>query len=393
MRRKILTALVATVAVSAPAWAAVQIASRSDRPSLPDEPYRYAEVELPAHLLGGSRRGGGAAGSDNTPPENPITDHGATLGRVLFYDTRLSDNETVSCGTCHQQALGFSAPERLSVGLHGETTARHSMGLANARFYPSGRFFWDERAATLEDQVLTPIQDPVEMDMDLEVLESKLAKTDFYPGLFDDAFGSPDITRDRISKALAQFVRSMVSHESKYDQAFEAGRGPANFESVFTAEELLGKQLFEGNRRGEAAGRGMAGRGMAGRGMAGPGVTCSECHSGPLQIAARPRNNGLDATIVDEGAGGGRFKVPSLRNVAVRPPYMHDGRFDTLREVVEFYNSGVQPSRNLDRALMHTGMHGLGLDDTEVDAIVAFLETLTDEAFLTDPKFSDPFAR
>jgi cytochrome c peroxidase len=128
------------------------------------------------------------------------------------------------------------------------------------------------------------------------------------------------------------------------------------------------------------------------RGM-GPNITCSECHTTTLQIADRARNNGLDASITDEAAGGGRFKVPSLRNVAVRAPYMHDGRFETLRDVVEFYNTGVQRSRNLDRALMHASMHGLEFSDVEVDAIVAFLETLTDEGFLNDPKFSDPFER
>jgi cytochrome c peroxidase len=344
--------------------------------------------------MAGGRGSSSAGAADNTPDDNRITDEGATLGRVLFYDTRLSENETVSCATCHQQERGFSTAERLSTGLHGESTARRSMGLANARFYSSGRFFWDERAASLEEQVLIPIQDPVEMGMDLAVLEDRLAQTAFYSHLFEEAFGSPDISSDRISKALAQFVRSMVSVGSKYDRALELGDGRAPDPSSLTEQELLGQQLFESRDAaggGERGGRGMGAMGGM-RGM-GPNITCSECHTTTLQIADRARNNGLDASITDEAAGGGRFKVPSLRNVAVRAPYMHDGRFETLRDVVEFYNTGVQRSRNLDRALMHASMHGLEFSDVEVDAIVAFLETLTDEGFLNDPKFSDPFER
>ncbi len=393
MVRKTWAVPIAIIVLSAPAWAGVRGPVRTDRPTLPEEPYAYADVQSPAHMSIDRGALGTAVHADNTPAGNPITDEGATLGRVLFYDAKLSDNGTVSCGTCHRQEHGFSAPERLSVGLHGEMTARHSMGLANARFYEPGRFFWDERAATLEDQVLMPIQDPVEMGMDLEILEARLAETDYYPALFTEAFGSPEITSERIASSLAQFVRSMVSFGSRYDRAFEAGEGGVpDFEAVFTEEELLGLKLFEGEGgSGMRGGRmGMMGRGM-GRGM-GPGVTCSVCHTTTLQIADRPRNNGLDAVVTDAGAGGGRFKVPSLRNVAVRAPYMHDGRFQSLREVVEFYNTGVQPSRGVDPALHFASMHGLGLSAAEVDAIVAFLGTLTDDAFLEDPKFSDPFA-
>lgn len=361
------------------------------RPTLPDEPFEYADLELPAHLTGP------AAKFDNTPGDNPITNAGATLGRVLFYDARLSENETVSCGTCHRQEFGFSAPERLSIGLHGETTARHSMALANARFYPNGRFFWDERAGTLEEQVLVPIQDPVEMAMDLDALEARLADTDFYPGLFEDAFGDSEITSDRIARALAQFVRSMVSFGSKYDRAFEAGDGTTpDFEAVFSAEEELGRKIFEDGVLSVREGSMGMMRGMRGRMGAmppgrGPNVNCAECHGTTLHVADRPRNNGLDASPTDVGAGNGQFKVPSLRNVAVRAPYMHDGRFESLREVVEFYNSGVQASRNVDRSIHHAAMHGLELSDEHLDALVAFLGTLTDEAFLSDPKFSDPF--
>ena len=293
-------------------------------PDLPDEPYNYVDPDLPRHFASGNRRGGRIV--DNTPDDNLITDHGATLGRVLFYDTRLSGNDTVACGSCHLQEHGFSDPDRLSTGLNGELTARHSMALANARYYSRGRFFWDDRAATLEDQVLMPIQDTVEMGMSLDPLEAKLAAVDFYPPLFENAFGSAEITSDRISQTLAQFVRSLVSYQSKYDEALSTPsdgdrRGFGGFNEVFTEQELVGPRLFGGaGRRGRGGGR---------------GGSCARCHNEALQFSS-PRNNGLDAvTDADNGTGRGRFKAPSLRNIAVRAPYMHDGRFATLREVVE----------------------------------------------------------
>ena len=353
-------------------------------PTLPADSYRYADedVVLPDHFTGRDRRGG-VARADNTPADNQITNPGATLGRVLFYDVRLSANNTTSCGSCHIQELGFSDSRQFSEGFDGGQTARHSMGLANARYYDRERFFWDERAATLEDQVLMPIQDPVEMGLTLNQLEAKLAATGFYAPLFEDAFGSPEVTRDRISRALAQFVRSMVSYQSTYDRGLQ---GPgSSFSGVFTEEEELGRRLF-----GEGRGRGRNGRGP-GRRIRNAG--CTRCHETAAQIGDRARNNGLDATTEDDGAGRGRFKTPSLRNIAVTAPYMHDGRFDRLREVIEHYNSGVQASRNLDRSLSGRGQspRRLNLNDREIDALVAFLNTLTDDAFLTDPKFSNPF--
>jgi len=386
-------------------------------PHLPATAFNYAAPDLPGHFTVEDGRRGRL--TDNTPHGNPITDDGATLGRVLFYDTRLSANDTVACSSCHMQEYGFADPRRLSVGLNGEVTRRHSMALANARYYSRGRFFWDERAATLEDQVLMPIEDPIEMDMSLEDLEAKLGSVDFYAPLFAKAFGSSEITSDRISRALAQFVRSMVSYRSRYDEALAMRpegefRGFAGFDQVFTDEELLGLRVFGGRGRGGGGGgrggggqgsrgngggggfgqdgRGGGGAGQGGGGRGGGG-SCASCHTGALQFST-PRNNGLDTvTDIDDGAGRGRFKAPSLRNVAVRAPYMHDGRFDTLREVIEHYNSGVQPHPDLARQL--TGRNGeprrLNLSGREIDALVAFLETLTDEAFLTDLKFSDPF--
>ena len=337
------------------------------RPTLPVGLFAYADADigLPAHY---TRTGpGSVAGADNTPAANPVTNAGATLGRVLFYDRRLSLNDTISCASCHQQSKGFSDPARFSVGFRGGTTARHAMGLTNARYYNRGRFFWDERAATLEDQVVTPIQDATEMGMTLADLETKLAATDFYPALFRDAFGTTQVTRQRIALALAQFVRSMSSYRSKYDQAFTAG--VPNFAAVLTAEEERGRQIYVGGGR------------------------CDNCHGTDAHISPNVFNNGLDATVTDVGAGGGRFKAPSLRNIAVRGPFMHDGRFATLRDVVEHYDHGVQDNPNLAPQLKdNTGVpRRLNLTEADKLALIAFLGTLTDTALIQDPKFSNPF--
>lgn len=390
------TALIlAAFTVAIGAQAADDTATALPVPQLPAKPYEYANVTLPPHLLIPDRRYGNAIGADNTPADNPITNAGAALGRVLFYDKRLSANDTTSCSSCHQQKHGFSDPEKLSKGLHGKRTKRRSMGLTNARFYAPGRFFWDERAATLEDQVLMPIQDEIEMGMNLDDLEIKLRSVDFYPPLFEAAFGTPEINRNRISRALAQFVRSLVSFQSKYDQAFAGGGGVfPTFQKTFNQQELLGQQLFSG---GFGVGR---------------SARCDRCHGTTSHISLNATNNGLDLnTDKDNGAGGGRFKAPSLRNVAVRAPYMHDGRFKNLHEVIEHYNSGVQNHLQLDRSLSgrrgrgrggRRGRRGggpqnetperLNLSNTEINALVAFLHTLTDNSFLNDPRFSDPFA-
>ena len=185
--------------------------TRREGPTLPDAPYEYtdADLTLPAHFTADGPDG--IAATDNTPYDNPATDDGATLGRVLFYDTRLSANDSVSCASCHLQRHGFSDPRRFSVGFDGRSTRRHAMSLTNARYYARGRFFWDERAETLEAQVLVPIEDPIEMGLPLEALEEKLRAAPYYPPLFERAFGSRAITADRIARALAQFVRALAS--------------------------------------------------------------------------------------------------------------------------------------------------------------------------------------
>ncbi len=326
---------------------------------------------------------------DNTPADNPITDAGATLGRALFYDPRLSANETVSCASCHQQEHAFADPAVLSLGFDGGETARHGMPLVNLRWVASGAMFWDERAPTLEDQVLGPIQDEVEMGMSLDELEARLASIPEYDALFAAAFGDTTASADRVARSLAQFVRALASTDSPYDAGLAAAGGdPRPDFAGLSAAENRGKALFFGP------------------------AGCAACHTAVgLQPGERPSqasvffldraaNNGLDLdSSADPGVGGvtgdarddGRFKSPSLRNVAVTGPYMHDGRLETLADVVEHYRSGVQPHPNLDPRLQQNG--ATRLTDAEADDLVAFLETLTDEAFLDDDRFADPWER
>jgi cytochrome c peroxidase len=343
-------------------FALVAFAPGLGAPALPPTPYAYADagVPLPPHFAS-------AEAADNTPADNPITDAGAALGRVLFYDARLSANDGLSCAGCHLQSLGFSDFPVRSVGFAGGFTRRHSPGLANGRFYRPGKFFWDQRAATLEDQALQPIQDAAEMGLTLENLTAKLQATSYYPALFAAAFGTREVTSDRVARALAQFVRSLVSTGSRYDRAFAGGTTP-DFAAVFTPREVEGEALFR------SAG-------------------CAACHTTAAQVSDTVHNIGLDAVPSDTGAGRAAFKAPSLRNVALRPRFMHDGRFTTLEEVVDFFDAGVQASPDLDPRLQAADgtPKRLGLTADQKSAIVAFLGTLTDSAFVTAPKFASPF--
>lgn len=346
--------------------------------NLPTDAYNYSNISLPAHFSTAE-----VQAANNTPSTNPITDVGATLGRVLFYDKNLSANNTISCASCHLQSKGFTDPEQFSTGFEGGKTGRNSMNLGNALFYTNGKFFWDERANTLEDQVLMPIQDAVEMGMTLENLVPKLQALDYYKVLFNQAFGDTTVTTERISKSLAQFVRAMVSYQSKYDDALAQAGGPVSPRTTLaglSTEENLGRQVFADPAKGGCAG----------------------CHRTDLFIGEEALNNGLDATTTDKGLAGvtgrtadeGKFKVPSLRNIELTAPYMHDGRFATLEQVVEHYNSGVQAHPALNPRLKVQGTNTpkqLNLTDAEKAGLVAFLKALTDNTFIADEKFSDPF--
>jgi cytochrome c peroxidase len=336
-------------------------------PVLPPTPYDYEGIGLPSHLDVIAVRQW-----DNTPEDNPVTDAGATLGRVLFYDVRLSRNGAVSCASCHLQEHGFADPEPLSVGFDGERTARNAMALAFPRYDRNRQFFWDERTQTLEELALQPIQDSVEMGMTLDELTARLEATAFYPGLFADAFGTPEVTSDRIARALSQFLRTIVASNSRYDAAREAQGGlPGRPAEGLTDQENRGLELFYG--RGG----------------------CQHCHAGDLFMGKHTASNGLDSTVTDPGEFAGRFKIVSLRNVALTAPYMHDGRFETLDEVVEHYSTGVQPSRALDLRLLSRDGRPVRLNFSaeERAALVAFLHTLTDTTLATDPRWSDPFPR
>ena len=201
----------------------------------PTPDYESYIAAIPDHFR--QENGATVIEQDNEPIDNPISNAGAMLGRVLFYDQRLSANNMVSCASCHQQAHAFSDTNRFSIGFTGELTERHSMSLLNARYYQRGHFFWDERADTLEDQVLQPIQNEVEMGLSLREVEEKVAATEFYPPLFAEAFGDATVTSDRISQALAQFVRAMVSYQAKYDRV-QAGS------ETFTPQEALGRNCL-----------------------------------------------------------------------------------------------------------------------------------------------------
>ncbi len=338
------------------------------QPILPEETYNYADYQFPDGFISGLLNL-----VNSIPASNPTTDDGATLGRVLFYDVSLSENYSVSCASCHIQEHGFSDPRVKSLGFLGGETKRNSMNLVNHQF--NRRMFWDLRASNLEQQVLMPIQDPIEMGMELDDLVDRLQAIDHYPALFDKAFGTSEITSDLISKALAQFVRSIVSYQTKYDVGF------ASEFSNFTAQENMGRELFFGNA-----------------------TRCAHCHTSSNFYQPSGLINGLDVEYTDGGQGEvngdpedhGRFKVPSLRNVALTAPYMHDGRFATLEEVIEHYNSGVQAHPYLDDRLTPDLTPGgtpyeLNLTQEQKDALLAFMHTLTDHPLINDVKFSNPF--
>ena len=336
-------------------------------PVLPATYYNYEDIQFPE--------------SFDFPPlnfnnssanNNPVTNSGATLGRVLFYDKNLSINHTTSCGSCHHQEKAFADPEVFSTGHGGGKTHRNASHLVNFRF--NNRVFWDLRATNLEVQVLMPIQDEIEMGMTLDELELRLSTIDYYAPLFSDAFGDAEITSERIALALGQFVRSIVSYHTKFDE------GWPTFDN-FSEEELLGRGVY----------------------MSTIG-NCSFCHFPVSFHNPQALNNGLDLVYEDGGLGDingnaadiGKFKVPSLRNVELTAPYMHDGRFQTLEEVIEHYNSGVQQHPNLDdRLTVETTTGGtpkhLNLSQEQKEGLLAFLKTLTDYSLISDPKFSDPF--
>jgi len=333
---------------------------------------------------------------DNMPDNNPVTDAGAILGRVLFYDATLSKNYSISCASCHRQEFSFTDTARFSRGFNGERTTRNSMGLIHARFQKDSSFFWDNRATTLEKQVLMPIHSNVEMGLSLDSMVERLRQKPIYPPLFESAFGTSTIDTIRVARALAQFVRSMNTFGSKYRQGLTLTNG--NPESTpfvnFTAEENHGKDLFMDIRRGN----------------------CQACHTRNIFVPQGSKNIGLDLEYADNGVGAafnnrnkdGQFSVPSLINVEFTPPYMHDGRYQTLEQVINFYSDSIKSHRNLDGFLREIIPGTINPNNntcdtclprkiqytsTEKKALLAFLKTLTDTVIIKDPRWSDPFCR
>ncbi len=297
-------------------------------------------------------------------PDNPLTVQGVALGDRLFSDPILSDNGAISCSSCHTDAGAHSDPGKaFSLGAEGQIGVRNSMSLMNVAF--AAPFFWDGRAATLRIQSTQPIENPIEMHGSLAATIVKLQADPTYPADFKKAFGSPGITTDRIQKALEQYMDGLLSGGSAYDLSL-VGKG------TLTASQERGRKLFfappsSGKSRG---------------------ADCARCHGGPTLSDHLFHNTGLDAVSADPGRYAvtgnprdlGAFKTPTLRNLEVTGPYMHDGRFKTLAEVVDFYSGEIQNSKSLDPGLAKLG-GGLGLTAAEKADLIAFLKSLRDPQF------------
>ncbi len=323
---------------------------------------------------------------DNTPNSNNITNEEATLGRILFYDKRLSVNDEVSCASCHKQEFAFGDNVVQSVGVNG-VTGRHSTRLVNTRFGEEQKFFWDERAGSLEIQTTMPIQDHIEMgysgangDPSINDLISELEGMADYQNLFTSIYGDATITEAKLQNALAQFVRSIQSFDSKYDVGrAQVGNNNANFPN-FTAAENAGKDLFMSNANNNGAG-------------------CNSCHRAPeFDIDPNSNNNGVVGVAGDpSGLDVSNTRSPSLRDMVnpsgvLNGPFMHDGSLITLQDVIEHYDDipNVGGNNNLDNRL-NGGGGNLNLSNTEKDNLEAFLLTLTGSDIYTNTKWSDPF--
>lgn len=310
--------------------------------------------------------------------DNLLTIETVKLGRMLFYEKALSGNNTLSCAGCHRQDAAFSDTEQFSTGILGRKGKRQAMAIFNMAYH-TNEFFWDGRAHLLRDQSLKPIQDTLEMFESLPNVINKLGAMKKYSDQFLRAFGTRDITNQRIALALEQFMNSILSNQSKYD-LYLAGQ------ATLTPSEENGRKLFfqEYNQFFPSL----------------SGAECAHCHSGFNFTNNDYMNNGLDTdvSITDKGrenvthntADRAKFKVPSLRNIELTPPYMHDGRLNTLEEVVEHYNSGLKPSAYLDPALENTRNTGLRLNATQKKDLINFLKTLTDYSLIKHPAYSEP---
>ena len=328
----------------------------TEEPVVPSDGHTHIHIQIPPGLP-----------PLNIPADNPTTVEGIALGRKLFYDPILSGDNTISCASCHKQSYGFTdSTLQFSIGIDHLYGVRNAMPLFNIG-YAHG-FFWDGGAADLESQVIGPIQNPVEMHEDLTRCITELNSSPEYPALFQSAFGSSTATTPMVMKAIAQFERTMLSANSKFDK-HQLGTDSLN------AQEVRGMNLFADQAKGD----------------------CNHCHIlGSTFTDFEYRNNGLDsvsadsgrARIILHGSDMGKFKTPSLRNIEVTAPYMHDGRFQTLQQVLDHYNTGFHYTANLDPNLQAIQKGRLSQQD--MDDIIAFLRTLTDYEFLANPAFAKP---
>ncbi len=321
----------------------------------------------------------------NLPPGNPLTNEGVELGRRLFYDPLLSADSTMSCASCHNPASSFNDNVAFPIGIDGNAGPRSTMTLLNMAFVPNNEFNWDGKSASLTEQAIEPVINELELHEDWENVECKLRNHTMYPELFRKAFGisdKRDITRELAAKALAQFELTLVSSNSKFDRVIRAEPG-----QFFEENEQRGWKLFQAEGTE-------------------PGIDdaqCWHCHSAGQYKNIFTNggffNNGLDSVpnlsdFTDLGRGGvtgniadnGKFKSPSLRNVALTAPYMHDGRFNTLEEVMNAYGSGGHPAPNVDAFVPL-----IQLDSAEKADIIALLHTLTDTTFTKNPAYQNPF--
>jgi len=343
----------------------------------------YANQTVPAYIT-----------KDNSAL-NPISNKGATLGRVLFYDKKMSSNNTVSCSSCHKQSVAFGDDSVASTGVNG-TTGRHSMRLINTRFATESKFFWDERAASLEIQTTMPIKDHGEMgysgangDLNFSALDTKLSAINYYKELFKFAYGSEEITETKIQFALEQFIRSIQSFDSKYD----VGRAGAPNDGApfanFTAQENQGKNLF------------LTPPTFNGLGVrTGGGVGCAGCHRAPeFDIDPNTGNNGIIGSINNTGIDVTNTRAPSLRDLVkvdgtTNGQMMHTGVITSLQQAIGHYGTiNIAPGNtNLDPRLRPGGNgQQLNLTAAEVNAVVAFLRNLSCTVVYTNTKWSNPF--
>lgn len=312
------------------------------------------------------------------PEDNPMTVEGVALGRKLFYDKILSRDNTISCASCHKASVSFTDDRVVSLGVDQQEGFRNSMPLVNLGWQDF--FFWDGRSQTLEEQIFHPVRDPIEMDLTWNQALKRLEETKDYPDLFFRAFGEEGIDSVKTSKAIAQFIRTMISSDSKFDYYYKRTNGfdlteEEMSQSFLTPQEQEGFNIFI-TETGD----------------------CFHCHNAPLLHNNNFSNNGLDATFEDKGLGGvtgnandmGKFKIPTLRNIALTGPYMHDGRFETLDEVINHYSSGLVHSPTIDPLMKFVDQGGLQLDGDQRQFLKAILETFTDEKFINNPDFQPP---